>query len=218
MKNKKALILDTETVPIKITKITKNYDILMEEYEKILFKKQDPNAFISAPQFNSVVAISFIIAELVDNEWKLEDQFVLTIKDNREDQLIQISHEILNSRPYDLFVHFAGLIFDIPLLQWKFLYYGFPSTPKNFYNTYRFQLQPHMCMMNALTNYGIYPLNFRTACLELGIGDPKKECNGADVSNLYINGEFDKIEKYATKDNQYNFLLLKKIWKFKPAF
>lgn len=69
----------------------------------------------------------------------------------------------------------------------------------------------HQDTMELMRFGGATPMSLRSACLLLGLGDPKELCSGADVMGLFKQGSFDTIERYVRSDVEYEKALYRKI-------
>ena len=61
----------------------------------------------------------------------------------------------------------------------------------------------HVDTMELLRFAGDCSMSLRSACLLLGLGDPKAACNGAEVFELFKQGRFEEIGRYVKSDVKY---------------
>ena len=232
-----ALIFDIETVPFfehPDPSISKN-TILKEEYDKYYKIEEqrkkvgtdtnsadghaNPDIFIPYPQFNVVVAIAWLVAKWNDNDsiWEIDTKS--TGEDNigslcSIDELKILSPFIkyVNTNAFEYFVHFNGINYDVPLIKYRSVIRNIPITNKKFNNLYKFTLDNHFDLKAAISNFGKFPINFRTLCASLGIPDPKANVKGSDVSKLFQEKRYKEIATYCKGDVLNTFEGFKKIF------
>lgn len=218
--NFKFLIFDFETVPISIHQSKAN-SVTLDEYNILFQKKLDQNQtdiFIPYPQYNQIIGFGAITAVFnTDNQkWSIEDQTYEFDPINEKNLLINFLK--LLTRDIRLYGHFNGLQFDAPLVIWKSIKYDlYNQLPTPFTDLYKFKFKPHFDMYNFLSNYGANPINFRVACVELGIEDPKATFSGSDVIEAYRSNEHKLIQQYIKLDTNATFKLFKKLWELNPV-
>jgi len=212
------LIFDFETVPISVHE-TEPHSTTLEEYNILFQKKLDQNQtdiFIPYPQYNKIIGYGAIVAifNTKTQTWSTKSQ-TYAFNPSDENYLLQKFLDLLN--PDILYGHFNGLQFDVPLVIWKSIKYNYYHyLPKKFTDLYKFKLKPHFDMYNFLSNYGANPINFRTACVELGLDDPKETFSGSDVCKAYKSEQYNLIKKYIRIDTDLTFELFKKLWSINP--
>jgi len=93
--------------------------------------------------------------------------------------------------------------FDIPFLAKRYLYHGLP-VPHTLRTAGKKPWElVHVDTMELLRFAGDCSMSLRSACLLLGLGDPKAACSGAEVFELFKQGRFEEIGRYVESDVKY---------------
>lgn len=93
--------------------------------------------------------------------------------------------------------------FDIPFLAKRYLYHGLP-VPHTLRTAGKKPWElVHVDTMELLRFAGDCSMSLRSACLLLGLGDPKAACSGAEVFDLFKQGKFEEIGRYVESDVKY---------------
>ena len=103
--------------------------------------------------------------------------------------------------------------FDIPFLAKRYLFHGMQVPPALKTAGKKPWEIPHKDTMEFLRFAGDCSMSLRSACFLLGLGDPKAGCNGEEVYDLFVAGEFDKIGAYVESDVHYTGLVWDKLWR-----
>lgn len=103
--------------------------------------------------------------------------------------------------------------FDIPFLAKRYLFHGM-EVPQALKSAGKKPWDlPHVDTMELMRFAGDCSMSLRSACFLLGLGDPKADCNGGEVYDLFKRGEFDKIGRYVESDVHYTDLVYQKLRK-----
>lgn len=216
----KGLIFDTETVPIHLHPFYDSFYsfeekvALGEEYNRYLniFKEKGQD-FVPYPPFNAVVSIAWALIE-TDSKGEV----ILKKKGGTchpdEKKLIEDFVDYINITKPDMYIHFNGKNYDVPLIIFKALFYDKKITHKKFLNLYKYTNDHHYDIKDIVTWFGAYPINLRTLSISLKHGDPKLDCSGADVAELWKKKSYSIIENYCKSDVDKTFQNFKKIYKF----
>lgn len=202
----KAFLFDLESIPIfQHKRVISGLDPLAviglkEEYEK--YQKGDLDSFISYPAFNSIVSVAWSILEMDDKTNRIikVEKKGSACHDDEKALVKQLASFLNSAGDISLFVHFNGRNYDVPLFLYKCLVYGINVTNKKFKNLYKYSAEHHFDLKDQVSHYGVYPINFRTLCLSMGVGDPKEDCSGAEVLNLWKQKCYSRIENYNRTD------------------
>ncbi len=197
MNYNKAIVYDIETVVDIPTE-------LIDEYDR--YKELSKSGFVAYPTFNKIVCIAWLNLGLdkETNTWKpalkngiIDKQYI-----SGPDELPIITKfcSILNKENYGKYIGFNIKAFDNPIICWK-AYQNKLTIPASMSDTYKYSLNPVFDVKLALNNFDQFPLSMRTACISLGLPDPKKNGDGSNVAKLSANGEYDKIGKYCLDED-----------------
>jgi len=228
----KILVFDIETIPFyEYLEIEDPlFPILSKEYKRYMEiehkkGKKEEDIFISYPQFNYIIAIGWLIANWSRKEktWviaKREDKTpkvgcIMSTEDNPEKEILTKFLNYINNHSTEIkhFVHFNGLNFDVPTVIFKAILYNIEIINKKFKYRNKFSLDGHYDIKNALTSYGIFPINLETACNVMGFKNPKNNIHGSEISDLWKHKEYETISKYTIGDVVGEFNLFVKIYK-----
>lgn len=202
------LVFDFETVNYKLHPFYDQYFSLSEKkaldeeyqnYVTILKEKGQKEPFVPYPAFNAIIAIAWTLVEIDANKNVIIKQQGGTCHAD-ERLMVKDFIEFINKTKPDLYIHFNGKNFDVPLMIFKSLFYGFKITHKKFLNLYKFSNDNHYDLKDVVSIYGSFPINLRTLSISLKNGDPKANCSGSDVEELWLKKSFSIIEKYCKTD------------------
>lgn len=211
MTKRKAIVYDIET----IVDVPKN---LEEEYNR--YKENTKNGFVTHPAYNKIICIAWQVIEY-DKLYGWVESTINGKSDNgyvsgKDEKLIcnTFLDKLTFEKP-NLYIGYNNKSFDNPIIFWKAYQYKLVLI-KGFLDTYKFNLFPIYDVKLALSNFDQFPLSMRTACISLGLPDPKIGMDGSDVAELYSAGEYDKIGEYCLKqDVGSTFNLFKYIYDYK---
>mgnify|MGYP003288402050 CR=1 FL=1 len=101
--------------------------------------------------------------------------------------------------------------FDIPFLAKRYMAHGIrvPATLRTA-GKKPWEI-PHHDTMEIMRFAGDCSMSLRSACHLLGLGDPKAQCSGGEVYDLFKAGRTDLIGRYVESDVSYEFELFKKL-------
>ena len=99
--------------------------------------------------------------------------------------------------------------FDIPFLAKRYLAHGM-DVPQTLRTAGKKPWEiPHYDTMEMMRFGGDCFMSLRSACLLLGLGDPKADCSGGEVYELFKAGKMDLIGRYVESDVVYTA----KVWR-----
>lgn len=215
----RGLVFDLETVPIKLHPFYDTYfsineklalDEELKKYEKLAIDRGQVDPFVSHPPFNAVVAIAWALVD--DNDGKIVVRKRGGTCSTDEKTLIENFVKFINENKPDVYIHFNGKNFDVPMVIWKSIFYNLKITHKKFTNLYKYTHDNHFDLKDVVSHYGIFPINLRTLSLSLKEGDPKEDCSGEDVARLWKKKSYSEIEAYCKKDVEKTTNSFKKLY------
>jgi len=111
-------------------------------------------------------------------------------------------------------VTFNGRRFDLPVLMAAALRHKLkiPRDVLTLMTEYRYAKIPnHVDLWDVLTNFGAFSKGgLRAWCVGLGLGDPKKDCDGSNIESLFAAGNLTQIEAYCLDDCRFTHELYKR--------
>lgn len=207
----KAIVYDVES----IKEVPKE---LQEQYD--LYLQNSKSQFVSYPQFNKIICIGYILIEKISNDspWqicKLNGKPIMdAIVSDDEPTIVKNFLNVLNTNNCSLFIGYNNKSYDNPIIRWKAYKYKF-DIPYAFMDNYKYNLRPVYDVKLAYNDFDQYPLSLRTLCISLGIKNPKADCEGAAVAELFMNKEYTKISEYCIEDLKSTLEAFKLIYKYK---
>lgn len=212
MNHNKAIIYDIETIVDVPKELTKEYEKYMENSK---------SGFVAYPPFNKIVCIAWLNLgyDRTNNLWKpslkngIIDKGYISGSDEKD--IVTKFVTMLNKEQYSKFIGYNIKAFDNPMITWK-AYQNKLTIPSYITESYKYSLTPVFDIKLALNNFDLFPLSMRTACISLGLPDPKKNGDGNDVAALYAARNYDAIGKYCLEEDVIgNYELFKIISRYK---
>ena len=110
------------------------------------------------------------------------------------------------------FIHYNGLVFDIPFLIIRAAHYGIEIKNWHFTDLRRFSYKSHIDLMMYLCNWNNYnSVSMDIACRSFGITSPKEgDVKGETVSKAYEDGNIEAVNEYVMRDVEATHLLFNK--------
>ncbi len=204
-------VFDCETIP-DLEMVKKFYTIYSEDEYMIcqeafnIQEEKTGSSFLPLP-FHQVVTISAVIA---DDFGKFIKVGTLA-KGQSEEEIIKEFFKFIDSKNPKI-VSFNGRAFDIPMLLIRAMKYNLsipayfevdnPALNKSKWENYktRFSENFHNDLIETIGNYGaVRGLKLDEICYMAGLPG-KFDVHGDEVTKLYFDEEFEKIEEYCESD------------------
>ena len=136
------------------------------------------------------------------------------IAEPTEEATLQQFFETLNApASNDLrYVHFNGLNFDVPFLLIRAAVHGIAIKNRRFRDLRKFRYDPHVDLMQFLSQWGRQGVSLEVACHSFGIPSPKEGAvKGESVAAAFEAGELDAVRDYVMRDVEATHQLFLKI-------
>lgn len=197
-----ALVIDIETIPRPGIMDTwfpewaaqKSPDATPEELERM--------AGLHA-EFGMVCAVGYASPDVSEPVHSLT---AATLEDERE-TLMQFA-ETLQRYGGTLIGHNIKA-FDIPFLAKRYMAHGLRVPGTLCVAGKKPWEVPHVDTLQEMKLGGDCSMSLRSACLLLGLGDPKADCSGGEVWGLFKAGDMGTIARYVESDVEYT----RKLWR-----
>lgn len=202
------LVFDIETVGVDFEKLDKGSQDYLLKYSETDEDKNDVKSKLGLwPLTAEIVAIAMLNPDTnkgavyyqSGDEGKTFSEEGIEYRSGSENEIIGMFWKA--AEMYDQFITFNGRGFDAPFLLIRSAINK--VTPTRNLMPPRFSSFAHLDLMDQLSFYGAtkrsFSLDFYSK--SFGIKSPKADgVNGAEVGELYKNGEYEKIARYCMGD------------------
>lgn len=186
-------IIDIETVP---------QPGIMKTWFPEWAKRKMPNATDEELEQSAALHGEFgmVCAIGIANPGEAPSHVIAQDYESEKDALISLDSVLLDN---EALVGHNIKNFDIPFLAKRYLFHGLP-VPHALRTAGKKPWElVHVDTMELLRFAGDCSMSLRSACLLLGLGDPKAACSGAEVFDLFKQGKFEEIGRYVESDVKF---------------
>jgi len=167
------------------------------------------------PLYHSIVCIGILVAELIDQGWRVKSVSAPHVGEHSESVLIQqFSEQVADLRP--VLVTYNGNGFDLPVLRYRAMLNkvsapGFSSRP--YFNRYT---EDALDLCDTLSSFGSSTkMKLDEVCKFMGLDGKPNDINGSQVREYFEVGRIQEIADYCISDvvNTYRLWLRWELFK-----